>query len=182
MKRTLLFGGTFDPPHVAHTQVPHAAMISLCFDSVLYIPASQAPLKEEPLSSSVHRLAMLELALGDYPWAEISTIELDRGGTSYTIDTIESLLNQGEELRILIGADQWTQFEQWHRWEDIMAMANPVIMPRKGCDNSHERVLPIKPLPAASTDIRQRLREGTSIDSLVCPMVLSYIAQHSLYL
>ena len=182
MSRTLIYGGTFDPPHLAHVQVPHAAMLTLEFERVLFIPAFQSPLKDKTPTSDVHRVAMLELALEDAPWAEISTIEIDRGGTSYTIDTIESLLTDGEEFRLLIGADQWNQFEQWHRWEEIVKLANPAIMPRSDIEVDNPRLLSIEPLPAASTDIRSLVERGKSIESYVCPKVSSYIAQHALYL
>ena len=78
MSRTLIYGGTFDPPHLAHVQVPHAAMVTLEFERVLFIPAFQSPLKDKTPTSDVHRIAMLELALEDAPWAEISKIEIDR--------------------------------------------------------------------------------------------------------
>ena len=75
MTQTLLYGGTFDPVHAGHVEVPFAAMQHLGFDRVLYVPANIAPLKEDAPTPSSHRLAMLQLALGDSPWAEISTIE-----------------------------------------------------------------------------------------------------------
>ncbi len=182
MTRTLLYGGSFDPPHIAHVQLPHAAMMSLGFNRVLYIPSSQSPMKGEPHTSDAHRLAMLTLALTDCDWAEISTIELERGGTSYTIDTIESLLNNEDELRVLIGADQWTQFKQWKRWEDILRLANPAIMPRDGSEVCDKRLLHIDSRPGVSSDIRTVLKQDKSLDDVVAPLVLEYIAEHQLYL
>ena len=180
MTQTLLYGGTFDPPHLAHVELPRAAMEHLGFDRVLYVLAHQSPLKDSPLTSETHRLAMLELALQDCQWAEASSIELDRGGTSYTIDTIESFRKEGDELRLLIGADQWLQFKQWRRWEDILRLANPVILPRDGFEVSSERLLQIDSLPAVSTDVRELIKQGKSID-IVLPEVAAYITQHQLY-
>ena len=185
MTKILLYGGTFDPPHISHTQLPFAALRELDFDQVLYVPAFQSPLKSSPHSSTAHRLGMLQLALADCKWAEISTIELDRGGTSYTIDTIESLQRNGDEIRLLIGADQWAQFQQWHRWEDIIRLANPAIMPRVGFDSvdcKDDRILPIDTLPCVSTEIRSFISAGKPIDSLVTLEVAQYIAKHQLYL
>tara|TARA_B100000959_G_scaffold235979_1_gene254536 strand:+ start:609 stop:1157 length:549 start_codon:yes stop_codon:yes gene_type:complete len=182
MSRTLLYGGSFDPPHIAHIDIPRFAMEFLQFDHVLYIPVFQSPLKNNYSTDSHHRLAMLKLALADCTWASISTIELDRGGTSYTIDTIEELQNKYDELRLLIGADQWAQFKQWYRWEDILKLANPAIMPRDGFEESDERILPIKPITTGSTDIRRLVQSGESIDKLVLPTVAQYIAEHQLYL
>jgi nicotinate-nucleotide adenylyltransferase len=182
MTRTLLYGGSFDPPHIAHIQVPHAAMEYLEFDRVLYVPAFQSPLKETTPTSANHRIAMLELALADCPWATISTIEIDRQGTSFTIDTIETLRGDYDELRLLVGADQWAQFNEWHRWEDIITLANPAIMPREGFELVEANVLKIYPLPGASTTIRQQIRHGECLEECIHPEVAAYIAQHGLYL
>jgi nicotinate-nucleotide adenylyltransferase len=182
MTRTLLYGGSFDPPHLGHIEIPYKAMVHLGFDHVLYVPAFQSPLKKQIPTDERHRVAMLELALADCPWASISTLELDRAGTSYTIDTVEILQHKYEELRLLIGADQWEQFQQWHRWEDILKLANPAIMPRDGFDVHDERLLPISQLQINSTTIRKLLREGTSSDKYLLPAVSKYIAQHGLYL
>lgn len=183
MTRTLLYGGSFDPPHRGHVEIPHAAMLHLQFDRVLYVPAYQSPHKTDArLASIEHRLAMLRIAISDCPWAEISTIELDRGGISYTIDTIESLQHDEDEIRLLIGADQWEQFERWHRWEDILELAEPVVMPRAGFELDDTVVLPIEPFDAIATDIRTRINNNQAIDDLVLEGVAKYIAQHGLYL
>ena len=182
MTRTLLYGGSFDPPHPGHIEVPREAMEHLAFDHVLYVPAFQSPLKQRKPTDKKHRVAMLELALADCPWASISTIELERGETSYTIDTIESIQNDHEELRLLIGADQWAQFKNWHRWEDILRLANPAIMPREGFAICDERLLPITKLQSMSTNIRKRVQEGGPIGDSVPPKVAAYIAEHGLYL
>ena len=181
MTKTLLFGGTFDPVHKGHVEVPLAAMQHLGFGRVLYIPAHIAPLKEDVPTPSSHRLAMLQLALADSPWAEISTIELDREGTSYTIDTIEALRNDNDTIRLLVGQDQWQQFQSWRQWEKIIAIADPAVMPREGCDTEDERILPIAPLTATSTKIRELIRDGASIDHLVDPEIATYITKHNLY-
>lgn len=182
MTRTLLFGGSFDPPHIAHVQVPRAAMEYLGFDRVLYVPAFQSPLKETTPTSANHRIAMLTLALADCPWAAISTIEIDKGGTSFTIDTIEALQSEYDELRLLVGVDQWEQFNKWHRWEDIISLANPAIMPREGSELADTRILKISPLPGASTTIRQKIRRSEGFAESIHPDVAVYIAQHGLYL
>lgn len=185
MTRYLIYGGTFDPPHIGHVQVPQAAMLHLGFDQVIYVPANISPLKTDtPPTSIEHRLAMLELALQDHTWANISKVEIDRGGTSYTIDTLETLLStvaECNEMRLLIGADQWEQFQSWHRWEEILALADPAVMPRLGSSLRDDRILPIDPLPATSTDIRELVHTGKPIDHLVCPQIAAYIAQHNLY-
>ena len=83
MTRLLVFGGTFDPPHLAHARAALAALVALRHDRVLFVPAACSPFKENAGTSDAgHRLAMLRCALQDQPWAEISTSELDRGGRS----------------------------------------------------------------------------------------------------
>ncbi len=182
MTSTLLYGGSFDPPHLGHIDLPKEALEYLAFDHVLYVPAFQSPLKEQNPTDDSHRVAMLELAIENCPWASISTIELARKGTSYTIDTIEALRHEYDELRLLIGADQWAQFQQWHRWEDILTLANPAIMPREGFTLCDERLLPISQVHATSTMIRELLHEGANVGEYVLPKVAEYIAQHGLYL
>jgi nicotinate-nucleotide adenylyltransferase len=156
-------------------------MVSLGFNRVLYVPAFQSPLKDEPSTTYVHRLAMLELALVDCDWAEISTIELERGGTSYTINTIKSLIQEGDELRLLIGADQWARFEQWKQWEDILRLANPAIMPRVGVPVQDSRVLQITSLSEASSVIQEQILAGSNVNAHLHPDVKKYIAKHKLY-
>ncbi len=182
MTRVLLFGGSFDPPHLGHVEVPQAAMEFLSFDHVLYMPAFQSPLKGETNVDSHHRLAMLNLALADCPWASVSTLELDRGGTSYTIDTINALLGDYDELRLLIGADQWAQFQKWHHWEEVVKLANPAIMPREGFPVEDARLLHIASLTNTSTEVRKLVRRHSNIEGVVHPRVSEYIAQHQLYL
>ncbi len=182
MSKILIYGGTFDPPHLAHVEVAHRAMEHLQFDRVLYIPARQTPLKDVASFTADHRLAMLELALCDSPWASISTVELDCEGTSYTIDTVETLQNNVDEFRLLIGADQWSQFQSWRRWEELIELANPVVMPREGFALDDERILPIQPLPSTSTEIRERIDQKKAFAHLVHPKVAAYIAQHNLCL
>lgn len=182
MNKVLLYGGTFDPPHLGHVHIPKEAMEYLSFDRVLYVPAFQSPLKETAPMSASHRVAMLTLALADCPWATINTLEIERGNTSFTIDTIEELLGSYDEIRLLLGADQWAQFQQWHRWEDILDIAHPAILPREGFDIDDDRVLPIRQLPNASTTIREQICLNEAWESGVLTEVAQYIKKYKLYL
>ena len=150
--RTLIFGGTFDPPHRAHVDLPQAAARELRCDRILYIPAAINPLKASPdvppPTAALHRLAMLRLALRDVPNAEISTIEIDRAGKSYTIDTLRALMDQAsrhqgikskirrggassvDRMHLLIGADQALDFHRWKDWREVQALATPAVMLR----------------------------------------------------
>jgi len=146
--RRLIFGGTFDPPHLAHTTLATLAAAQLECDEILFIPAAINPLKaDHPPASNEHRLAMLRLAIADVPNANISTIELERPGPSYTVETLWALgdglprrwpkLNAGSrppptitEQRLLIGCDQALNFHQWKDWQVVMMLATPIVMIR----------------------------------------------------
>jgi nicotinate-nucleotide adenylyltransferase len=155
-QRTLIFGGTFDPPHRAHVELPQLAARELGCQRILYVPAAINPLKgaadAPPPTPAIHRLAMLKLALQDVPNAEISTIELERPGPSYTIDTLKALAGQAPstatvaatassappgagstplgKMFLLIGADQALDFHRWKDWTEILRLATPAVMLR----------------------------------------------------
>jgi nicotinate-nucleotide adenylyltransferase len=181
----LIYGGTFDPPHIGHVQLAKEAMEFLGCDTVLFIPASENPLKKRALHTSAqHRLAMLTLALVDADWAEISEIELRRGGKSYTIDTLESLQTEYPEdtrFTMLIGTDQAVLFEQWHRYQDIEAIATIAVVSRRGIESSRFNALPLDEIDISSTMIRACVQQGKPIDTYVDGRVHSYISEHNLY-
>ena len=93
-----------------------------------------------------------------------------------------ALVNERDELRLLSSADQWEQFERWHRWEDITRLAKPAIMPRVGYNSPVEHTLPIAPLACASTEIRKYIASRNDPNAFLHPEVAKYIAEHNLYL
>ena len=96
MSRVGVFGGTFDPPHIGHLAIAHAALEELPLDRLLFVPARRSPLKERaPVASDADRLAMLEAAIGGEPRFGVSRVELERDGPSYTVETLERLRDQG---------------------------------------------------------------------------------------
>jgi nicotinate-nucleotide adenylyltransferase len=199
----VVFGGSFDPPHIAHLRLPIEAMVSINADAVTYIPAARQPLKADRLATSAeHRLAMLQLALADQPHGHILTDELDRasdGRPSYTVDTLEALsqkLGSDVRLRLLIGADQLRQFDRWHQWQRIIELAEPLVMLRPpdtsdtlldampqsfDCQLWRQRIVALPALDVSSTMIRNQVAAGESIAGLVCPAVEQYILEHGLY-
>lgn len=202
-QRILIFGGTFDPPHRAHTELPALVARQLGCGRIIYIPAAQSPLKSQaPLTAAEHRLAMLALAIAEVRDAEISTIELDRGGPSYFIDTLMALRRQiGEEvdLRFLIGADQVLEFHHWKDWPDILRLAAPAIILRPpwtrhalgeamrkeyGADEAARWLHWLVDAPLldiSATAIRRSLGQGESVEDLLDPLVIGYIRTHRLY-
>ena len=181
MSEVLLFGGTFDPPTRAHVEVAKRAMVLTGGTAVVFVPAFQSPLKSTTNTSPEHRLAMLQLALQNESWATISTLELERGGTSFTIDTIESLMSDGMRVRLLIGADQWVQFDKWHRHEELLELGNPLVIPRDGIEAPAERLLQVEPMNCSSTEARKAICKDASTDAMLDQAVATYISQHNLY-
>jgi nicotinate-nucleotide adenylyltransferase len=203
----LVFGGTFDPPHLAHAHLPRLIAERLGCDQILYVPARMNPLKDEgPSASAEHRVAMLVLALADGPAARISTIELDREGPSYTVDTLRTLrehLGAGTDLRLLIGADQALEFHRWKDWQDILKLATPVVVLRppwteqtfrEGLATAYQEaeatqwlrwtIFPGEGMPLmdiSATEIRRRMHSGEPLDGLLDPAVIDYIRTNGLY-
>ena len=200
----LIFGGTFDPPHRAHVELPQAAARELGCERIIYIPAAINPLKASPDQPSPtpahHRLAMLRLALDGVPNAEISTIELDRAGPSYTIDTLRGLHATASSAFLLIGADQALDFHRWKDWREILNLATPAMMLRPPWTRStfqaalrerydaeeasqwQTRVLSTLPIvDVSATEIRKRMAAGSTLNGLVDPRVEAYIRKNRLY-
>ena len=200
----LIFGGTFDPPHRAHVELPQAAARELGCERIIYIPAAINPLKASPDQPSPtpahHRLAMLRLALDGVPNAEISTIELDRAGPSYTIDTLRGLHATASSAFLLIGADQALDFHRWKDWREILNLVTPAMMLRPPWTRStfqaalrerydaeeasqwQTRVLSTLPIvDVSATEIRKRMAAGSTLNGLVDPRVEAYIRKNRLY-
>ncbi|MGH7483144.1 MAG: nicotinate (nicotinamide) nucleotide adenylyltransferase, partial [Longimicrobiales bacterium] len=130
-----VFGGTFDPPHIAHRIVAQDALEALGLDRVLFVPASVPPHKRDrPRTAAPIRLEMLRALLDDDARFEISTLELDRDGPSYTVDTLRALRRDrpGTALHLLIGADQWREFESWREPGAIEELARVCVLGRAG--------------------------------------------------
>lgn len=199
----ILFGGSFDPPHVAHVALPMAVREKVGADVVAYIPAAKAPHKLDKVQTDpAHRLAMLRLALEGEPYALVVADEIDRGATgepSYTVDTLAALrhrLGPDVKLNLLIGADQVRIFDQWREPKRIIELAEPLVMLRP--PDTRESLLASLPndrvraewaprlvdVPAvniSSTAVRERVARGESINGWVHPAVERYIREHGLY-
>lgn len=166
--RVLVFGGTFDPPHRAHVELPEAARAALNFGAVLYVPAARSPHKSSgPRASDADRVDMLRAALADRgDVASISTFEIDaaRAATStaaraaapsYTIDTLRALARAHPKatLRLLIGADQAAAFHRWREPKEIIALAEPVVMLRAPAEHADALLASMAPhWPAAELE------------------------------
>lgn len=197
--RVGVLGGTFDPVHLGHLILAEEARAGLGLDRLLLMPAAQPWRKaERDVTSARHRLAMLQLAVADNPDFDVSTIEIDRGGPTYTAETLAALrseLGESAELIFIVGEDALLDMPHWRDPAGILRLArlgvaarpgNPPIdlpalertLPRLG-----ERILIISmpQIDISSTDIRRRVREDGTIRYLVPQPVQEYIAAHRLY-
>lgn len=128
-----IFGGTFDPIHFGHLNPVREAAKSLGLKQVRFIPAANPPHRSKPVADSHNRLAMIRLALKDYPEFKIDKRELNRTGSSYTINTLESLRKEfGNNIPIMmfVGADVFNEFNTWHQWQQIPDFVHIVVMTR----------------------------------------------------
>ncbi len=190
-----VFGGAFDPPHLAHRLLVDTALQQLALNRLLVVPTGQAWHKSRTLTDARHRVAMAGLAFGDQAHVQVDTREIDRGGPSYSIDTMRALRAEhpDAQLFLVIGQDQARSLANWREWRALVALATICVAGR------HDPASPDQPFEppdamrqrfvqlhtpvcdTSATDIRQRAASGQSIVSLVCEPVARYIALHRLY-
>jgi nicotinate-nucleotide adenylyltransferase len=181
-------GGTFDPFHRGHLEPVLHARGEMQWDRVLYIPAWKQPFKSDRESASgYHRFAMAVLATRDYDDLYVDDIELQRGGISYSVDTLAELhaRYRGASFDWIIGEDNVAQLPRWREPERLFAMARFVVLTRgeSARQTADSRIVfantPI--VPVSSTEIRQCVRDGKPIDAFVDPLVARYIQHNGLY-
>ncbi len=190
--RVGMFGGAFDPPHIAHVALARAAVDQLRLDELRILPTGQAWHKAQALSAPEHRLAMARIAFADVPRALIDERELRRPGPTYTIDTLRELRAErpGVELFLVMGEDQSSSLTKWREWEAILELAvicvaaRPSLAPGGGAPPPREaRVcqLSLPAMPDSATQVRDQVAHGGDIAHLVAPGVARYIELHHLY-
>jgi len=201
-KRIGIFGGSFDPIHLGHLLMAEQFRSELSLDTVKFIPAKISPFKlNYTPTADKHRLEMLKLAIGAHPNFEIDPIEIQRGGVSYTIDTVEQLQSNQPDATwfLLIGADSLKDFKKWKSPGKLLQSVQLVVARRGGCPEpdwkeldglaSEETLraiqeirLDIPVMEISSTAVRQRIETKRSIRYLVPAPVEVYIQEHQLYL
>ena len=191
-----VFGGTFDPIHVGHLVAAVNARHTLGLDRVLFVVANEPWQKvgDRPVSPALDRLTLVDAALGDVDGLEASRLEIDRGGPSYTVDTIEELrrLEPTADLYLIIGADVIAGLATWERLDDVRRETTMVVVNRPGSTP----VLPgqdgplagwnavateIPALEISSTDLRERAATGRPLDYLIPEGAVRMIKQRGLY-
>ncbi len=188
-----IFGGTFNPPHLAHLLAAESVRDHLKLDRILFVPAAIPPHKmKENVVPAKHRLEMVRLSIQGNPFFELSDIELRRKGPSYTIDTIRELKRSrpDDDLHLIMGIDLLTDFDTWKHPEEILKECRLIAMNRPGFDLAvvDKRLLAqvelvnVPSVDISSTNIRRRVKSGRSIRYMVPAAVEDYIRTNSIYL
>ncbi len=196
------YGGTFDPPHSGHIHLGRAVLENGYAQEVMFVPAWLPPHKQKlEIAPYEDRLAMLRIAVGEERRFTVSEIERERGGISYTIDTLHLLARRfpGDEFLLLIGADSLLQLHRWHRGRELAADFQVLCYPRPGESVTLERLLArgwnraeaeklrncvMENLPefdVSSSAIREMLKRGEEPSGLLDRKVWEYIKTRRLY-
>ena len=188
----VLYGGSFDPVHCAHIQMAQSAIGQLGLSKVVFIPSARSPLSPSPtIASDEERMKMLHLATANEPRFEVDDCEIQRGGISYTIDTVSMFRAKYPKVEIywIIGADQMEQIHKWYRIEDIVAELTFIILRRPGhiiadslVPGLQYTVLNAPMMPHRSSLIRKALKVGHSCKELVPTAVEAFISEQGLYI
>ena len=194
-----VLGGTFDPIHSGHIVIAEKARLKCGLAKVLFVPAGQPWLKtDRTITAPSHRIEMVKLAIAANPHFELSSIDVDRPGPSYTVDTVNILQQQlGVEARIffLLGWDSLAELPQWKEPPRMIQLCQLVAVTRPGFSRPDLKALEeevpgitqsvawldMPPVDISSSDIRYKIARGLSIHSLVPKDVESYIVEQKLY-
>jgi len=191
VQRVCLFGGSFNPVHLGHILMAMAAREACELDRVFFVPAACSPFKQDfELAPAQLRLRMLRLALAGQPHFELDPQELEGGGVSYSIETVRNYAHRfpGAALFYLIGADHIQQLPSWREAEELAEQVQFLVVPRPGRataappDGFRLRTVSGFALELSSSQIRERVRSGLTVDPLVGPAVADVIRQKRLYL
>jgi nicotinate-nucleotide adenylyltransferase len=193
-----IFGGSFDPPHVGHLLVAQDALDAVPLDRLLVVPAAQQPLKGDGQTPARHRLAMVRACFEGVPRIEVDPIEIDRGGLSFMVDTVETLRGRFPQaaLHLLIGDDVVSTLPRWRDVHRLMSMVQLVVLHRADREQvpspaasrredeqgGTPRRIATRRIDLSSTEIRARVRDRRSIRGFVPDAVAEYIATTGLYL
>ena len=191
-KKVCLFGGTFDPPHIGHLLVAQTIIEAENFDKIVFIPTFKTPQKNN-ITDIKDRLAMLRMGVTSNPNFEISELEIQRGGTSYTIDTVRDYKSDQDydsrELYYLIGSDSLQTFHIWKEPREILDESQVIVALRPGFRPSDisnwilrkVRFANIPRFEISSSTIRSRWQENKTIRYMVTQPVWEYINDHGIY-
>ncbi|MFH1777894.1 MAG: nicotinate-nucleotide adenylyltransferase [Candidatus Omnitrophota bacterium] len=182
-----ILGGTFNPIHFGHLNLADESRRVLKLDKVIFVPAKTPPHKKNIIVAAKHRFKMVELAIKNIKWCEISAVELERRGKSYSVETIKIFrqIYSKEKLYFITGADSIKELNTWKEISKIFKLCKFVVATRPGfiIKNipKYIKVIKIKPLDIAAKDIRKLLRQKKSVSNYVPENVRRYITMKQLY-
>ena len=188
-RRVALFGGTFDPPHVGHLVVAEEARVALELDEVRFVVAGQ-PWMRKRCSPGADRVEMVTLAVAGAPGFTVTSVEVDRAGPTYTVDTLEALASAepDSERLFLVGADAAARLSEWRDINRCLALATFVVVTRGGYDvvidpALEERVvrLEVPAMDVSATDLRARFATGRAVRYQLPDAVERYVRDRRLY-
>lgn len=202
-----IFGGSFDPIHYGHLRPAAEVLRAAALDTLRFVPSAQPPHRAMPHAEARHRLRMVQLAIEGHDGFAVDDREIRMGGVSYTVRTLRSLRAELGEvpLALVVGTDAFLGLPSWHHWEEIPRMAHLIVMDRPGWDlrsalpawaegrlcadasalekdpAGRVHLVRVTPVDISSTQIREAVARGGSIDGLVPPAVRDYVEQYGLY-
>ena len=183
-----LFGGTFDPIHIGHLITAQSVLELRNLSKIIFMPAFVSPLKIDYHSaSSEDRAKMVELAIKDYPYFELSRYEIEKHRISYTIETLEYFRKRYENIELIIGYDNYVIFNKWKSSDLILQLAKVIVLNRTVNNlkpptfDERFTFVDSPTIEVNSTEIRERVRKNMSIDFFVQPTTKDYITQKKLF-
>lgn len=186
MKKVGILGGTFDPPHLGHLMIAEEAREKLELEEVWFIPSFTPPHKADLGTTADDRMKMVNCAISNNPFFKLNTIEIDRTGKSYTIDTIKRLkeMHPDHNFYFIIGADMVEYLPKWYQIEELVNLVQFVGVKRAGSTldtNYPVIIVDIPSVDISSTDLRQRVKLNQQITYLTTERVQAYIKENHLY-
>lgn len=210
MQTIAIYGGAFDPVHKAHIATALSIQSVFHFDKIIFIPCKETLLKAAASANSAQRVAMLELALKEHPSFSIDLREINRKTPSFMVETLQSFRTEfpNSSITLILGEDAWSQLPKWHLWENILQLANLLIMKRPGGSGDGETKVLQKLLEKhgallpkditnhkagkiiqfdagnykiASRDIRTLIKMGGPLEAYLPSAVIAYIRDEKLY-
>lgn len=204
-----ILGGTFDPIHLGHVHLANQVWRNCRLAKVIFIPCNQSPLRIKPIANNVERLAMLQLALAEFPQFNIDDYEIKSSQLSYTLHTLQKLRLEYPKtpLCLIMGIDAFAKFDSWYHWQEIINFVHIIVADRPNSPsienqpileliNVHAIQSPsalqtkpqgyiyftkINPLPISATQIRALIQKNNDASSLLHPRVWQYIREHNIY-
>lgn len=204
-----ILGGTFDPIHYGHLRPAQEALRALDLAEVRLVPAANPPHRPPPVATAAQRLRMAELAVAEFPGLRVDDRELRRGGTSYTVLTLEEMRREAgaRPLCLLLGTDAFEGIGTWHRWRELPELAHLVVLTRPGWTWPEPGALPawararlarapgelakdaagriyfqaVTPQDISATRLRDAIARGEPVDGMLPPAVLEYLRANRIY-